>query len=64
MNQKACPICMNKNQCGSSDEKNVEECWCMAEVFPESIFKRVPVEALNKSCICKACLDKHKSETN
>ncbi|WP_082034071.1 cysteine-rich CWC family protein [Cohnella kolymensis] len=53
-----CPICGQTNNCGNLSA-DTEPCWCTQENFPEKLFALVPPELLNKSCICKACLDRH-----
>ncbi|MFE3978945.1 MULTISPECIES: cysteine-rich CWC family protein [unclassified Priestia] len=28
-----CPICGEKNNCASVQDREIEKCWCMQEVF-------------------------------
>jgi hypothetical protein len=41
---------------------SVEACWCTKEKFPNEILELAAPDQLNKSCICKACLEKFKAK--
>ncbi|MGA9174339.1 MAG: cysteine-rich CWC family protein [Thermoactinomyces sp.] len=57
-----CPICGQDNACGNLSDRPHETCWCTDEIFPREIFALVPPEQLNKSCICRDCLEKFKGK--
>ncbi|PWW04905.1 hypothetical protein DFQ01_106190 [Paenibacillus cellulosilyticus] len=57
---KKCPICNNDNRCGNVGGNANGTCWCGNEFFPQEIFKLVPADQIDVSCICKVCLDKFK----
>lgn len=63
LNVKNCPICGKDNRCGNVKDPASQSCWCAKEVFPQGIFELVPAELLNKSCICKSCLDRFKAKS-
>jgi hypothetical protein len=53
-----CPLCGEPNQCqlsavGASDRP----CWCASMKFPPEVLARVPADQVNKSCICKRCVE-------
>ncbi|MBD3919464.1 cysteine-rich CWC family protein [Paenibacillus sp. PR3] len=58
-----CPICSSDNRCGNVTG-NPNACWCSKEYFPQEIFKLVPKDQIDVSCICKACLDKFKEASS
>jgi hypothetical protein len=59
-----CPICGKDNRCGNIAGKPQGTCWCSKEDFPEAIIDSLPSNPLNKSCLCKACLDDFKMNVN
>ncbi|GAA6204915.1 cysteine-rich CWC family protein [Thalassotalea sp. SU-HH00458] len=50
-----CPLCQANNQCGVNA---AEPCWCTKEKVPAELIEQVSDEYVNKSCICKACIEK------
>ncbi|RKP46717.1 hypothetical protein D7Z26_24220 [Cohnella endophytica] len=60
-NANNCPLCGRDNDCGNLAGLPQGACWCSKAEFPEDIFKRIPADRLNKSCICQACLAKAKT---
>ena len=57
-----CPICNRPNNCGKVDKTKGDLCWCAYETFPPEIFKQVTDDKINKTCICKNCLNQFKKE--
>ncbi len=55
-----CPICNRNNSCGNPEGKSDMACWCGKETFPNGIFELIPADQLNKSCLCKECLEHYK----
>ena len=55
-----CPLCDEPNgcehHCGGPDKN---KCWCHDLIIPRIIFELVPPRAINRACICRACLIKH-----
>jgi hypothetical protein len=60
MNKSICPLCGKPNDCYMENSKDPKDCWCKDVIIPKGIFALVPDEALNKACICKACILKFK----
>ena len=60
VNEDICPLCGKPNGCehhqGGPDENH---CWCHRMIIPREIFALVPEQAINKACICRACLIKY-----
>ncbi|MCD9024967.1 cysteine-rich CWC family protein [Cohnella silvisoli] len=56
----SCPLCSKDNNCGNLVGVPQGACWCSKEKFPPQIFGQIPRDQLNRSCICKSCLEKFK----
>nr|WP_130613985.1 cysteine-rich CWC family protein [Cohnella abietis] len=56
-NANHCPLCGKGNNCGNLSGLPQGSCWCSKATFPPDIFKSVPPELINKTCICKSCLE-------
>jgi hypothetical protein len=53
-----CPLCNQPNNCGLADPANTDgNCWCFRVVLPNRVVQGVPADAVNKRCICRACVD-------
>jgi hypothetical protein len=53
-----CPICGEANQCQlCTDSAYKGPCWCASVKIPAELLARVPAEDVNKSCICKRCIE-------
>ncbi|WP_428982791.1 cysteine-rich CWC family protein [Paraglaciecola aquimarina] len=48
-----CPFCQNQNACNVASR---EGCWCFDIKVAKSMLDLVPDKKLNKSCICKECI--------
>lgn len=57
----SCPICHKFNHCSN---ESIDTCWCRKEVFPSEIFDLLPTESLQKTCICKSCLESFLASKN
>lgn len=55
VNEYACPLCGNNNECGAHDDK---PCWCFSTGIPQALIDLVPAEKQLKACICKDCVDR------
>ncbi|WP_306307178.1 cysteine-rich CWC family protein [Alicyclobacillus acidiphilus] len=53
-----CPLCGMENQCGRAAGCPPGSCWCDQSVFPAALLEQIPLEARNKACICKHCLER------
>ena len=57
-----CPLCNQSNHCANvSACGSSQPCWCSEQTiaFPQTLLNKVPSDAKNKACICKACALKH-----
>ena len=50
--------CENTPNEQTPDSVRAQGCWCMTVEFPKNYTDYIPVDALRKSCICQACLEK------
>jgi hypothetical protein len=55
-----CPLCGEDNGCYAVLGKDPHKCWCMTASVPKQLLTQIPDEDRNKSCVCKACVDKFK----
>jgi hypothetical protein len=58
-----CALCGEPNECALAAEEGAsaagardERCWCVREVFPESLLERVAEADRGRRCICRRCL--------
>ncbi len=56
-----CPLCGGANACGV---ESTRPCWCAGECFPAGLLARVPAQARNRACICKACVEAYQAAQN
>ncbi|GLX13788.1 helicase [Pseudomonas straminea] len=56
MNTNLCPACGKLNNCAQATSgSEVTHCWCFEiEVKPQAL-QNLPLEALNRACLCPAC---------
>ncbi|MGE0874985.1 MAG: cysteine-rich CWC family protein [Burkholderiales bacterium] len=52
-----CPLCGEQNACEMAAGSG-KPCWCATLDFPAALLARVPAEARDKACICRACVEK------
>ena len=59
-NPSLCPLCGGANGCQlcAPAAGNGQPCWCLAVEMPAELLARVPVNARNRACICRACVEK------
>jgi hypothetical protein len=59
INPQVCPVCGKANQCAMELEKVTGQpqgpCWCTQVDFSAELLSRIPAQARDKACICKAC---------
>ena len=56
--RERCPLCGGANDCRLCTTASYKgPCWCEKVVFPDELLARVPAEAKNKACICRACVE-------
>ena len=58
---KNCPLYKVENYCNNVRGESQSACWCMKEGFPDEIFTQLPEKQIKKSCICKSCLEKFRT---
>jgi hypothetical protein len=51
----ACPICQGDNACGLAAGRS--HCWCFSAPLAPEVRQRVPAEAVDLACVCRACLE-------
>lgn len=55
-----CPLCGQPNQCAMHALQNgavaQEPCWCTQEKIGADVLQRIPPEARDRACVCKACV--------
>jgi hypothetical protein len=56
-----CPLCGESNQCAMAADPEATECWCETEKFPSDLLERVPEHAVRLTCICRRCLENHRT---
>ena len=74
VDRSRCVLCGRPNECvlarreaqerdgSDSPQSSTESCWCVAEVFPESLTLRASDRDGGESCICRACLEQAREE--
>lgn len=54
-----CPLCGNANQCnlaeGAEGADAAVPCWCFDVAVSKEALARVPVEKIDKTCLCPRC---------
>ena len=53
MDPRRCPLCGDGNACGMAE--GAETCWCFDTTVPDEVIDRVPAEARDVACVCRAC---------
>ena len=52
-----CPLCGRPNDCRLCTAAAYKgPCWCESVTMPPELLVRVPAEARNRACICRACV--------
>ena len=58
-----CPLCGLPNDCQLCSVAAYKgPCWCASVKIPEELIARIPPEARNKACLCRACVMKYHRE--
>lgn len=50
---EVCPLCGEPNACGQAIGSR--SCWCFEITIPEEVLQRVPTDARDTACVCRAC---------
>ena len=48
-----CPLCGQTNQCGMA--AGATSCWCFDTKIPADVLEKLPPEARELACVCRAC---------
>jgi hypothetical protein len=56
---RRCPLCGGPNDCGIA--AGASTCWCFTTEIPSDVRDRIPPEARDLSCICRACAERQTS---
>ena len=64
VDRSRCILCGEPNECAlaSGDAKSDETCWCVGESFPAILLATAASRDDGESCICRACLERTKSD--
>ncbi|RYY75674.1 MAG: DNA or RNA helicase of superfamily II [Gammaproteobacteria bacterium] len=55
-NPHLCPICQLPNHCeASKDAATSSLCWCMQVEISKDALTKIPVDQVNRACICHSC---------
>jgi len=59
-----CPLCGETNDCQLCTAAAYKgPCWCTKVNIPEKLLAQLPLESLNKACICRECVTRfHRNE--
>jgi hypothetical protein len=52
---RRCPLCGGPNVCGVA--AGADSCWCFTAQVPPDVVARVPEEARDVACVCRACAE-------
>ena len=51
-----CPVCGASNQCAPASAGTFEvECWCTTASISAEALARIPMESIDKACLCPRC---------
>lgn len=56
---RRCPLCKEGNACGMAE--GAATCWCFSTPVPAEVIDRVPAEARDLACVCRACASGRRS---
>jgi len=55
-----CPLCGGDNGCPLAvSAESSGSCWCESLTIPRGLLDKLPIEARNRSCICRNCVERH-----
>ena len=67
IDRSRCVLCGGPNECAlardavsdgeSREVETAEPCWCVGQVFPETLTEGATARDGGASCICRSCLD-------
>jgi hypothetical protein len=53
--EKICPLCGGDNECAVAAGKPPDSCWCKKVTISPKALAAIPVESVDKYCLCPAC---------
>jgi hypothetical protein len=56
---RRCPLCGGPNDCGIA--AGASTCWCFTTDIPSDVRDRIPPEARDLACVCRACAERQTS---
>lgn len=59
--ETSCPFCNGVNKCMAESES---PCWCFELQIPDALIALLPIGFINKSCVCRACINDFKENEN
>lgn len=59
---RRCPLCGGPNDCGIA--AGASTCWCFSTDVPAEVVARVPDEARDAMCVCRACAEGQSAAAN
>lgn len=62
VDSRRCPLCGGPNDCGIA--AGASTCWCFSTDVPADVVARVPDEARDAVCICRACAESQSATAN
>jgi hypothetical protein len=58
---RRCPLCGGPNDCGIA--AGASTCWCFSTDIPPDVRDRIPPEARDLACVCRACAERKTSQS-
>ena len=58
---RRCPLCGGPNDCGIA--AGASTCWCFTAEIPADVRDRIPPDARDLACVCRACAERQPSGT-
>jgi hypothetical protein len=59
---RRCPLCGGPNECGIA--AGASTCWCFTTEIPPDVRDRIPAEARDLACVCRACAERQTGEAS
>jgi cysteine-rich CWC protein len=53
---RRCPLCGGPNDCGIA--AGASTCWCFTTEIPSDVRDRIPPDARDLACVCRACAER------
>jgi hypothetical protein len=55
-------LCGGPNECGIA--AGASTCWCFTTDIPSDVRDRIPAEARDLACVCRACAERRRDESD